>query len=331
MLLQWQGRITNPAGNGPTGILADAPFSLIDTIIVKGTHRIRGQQEPFINARGSDLRELARNYQSSAPNVQGFPPSLALNAANDIRFDIPVFFYPMSVTLPEKVDHLLDAPNYDALQLTLQVADDNSIYTYGARTAPAFTAFGSATGAPIIRVGLWIAQAGRTAFEGFVPARIWRYFNEDSTSDMTATAANVRLSNMNIPRGNRVRAILLKTGVNGTAVTAGNTAYVTLSNIILTNIKPFRGTNKVTRFYADYFQLQEDSRNAYSIAPSVGYGLLDYAQNQTVHESLDLTGAAAGPSGDVDVFLQADVTGAANQRLTALWEEIRGIPQYPVR
>lgn len=331
VLLQWQGRIQNAGANGPTGTLADAPFSLIDTVNIKGTHRIRGAQEPFISARAADLRELARNYQSSAPNVQGFPPSLALNANNDIRFDIPIFFYPMSVTLPERVDHLLDAPNYDALQMFLQVADDNNIFTYGTRGAPTFTAFGSASGSPIIRVGLWIAQAGRHAFEGFVPARVWRYFNEDASSDMTSTGANVRLQNMNVPRGNRIRNILFKTGTKGAGVSAGNTSYQTLSNVILANLKVFRGVNKVTRFYADFFQLQEDSRNAYAIAPSVGYGLLDYAQNSTVHESLDLTGAAAGPTGDVDVFVQADVTGASTQALVAMWEEIRGIPQYPLK
>jgi hypothetical protein len=331
VLLQWQGRITNAGANGPTGTLADAPFSLIDTVTIKGTHRIRSAQEPFVSARGADLRELARNYQSSAPNLQGFPPNLGLLAANDIRFDIPIFFYPMQVSLPERVDHLLDAPNYDALQMFLQVADDNNIFTYAVRGAPTFTAFGSAAGVPLIRVGLWLAQAGRHAFEGFVPARVWRYFNEDASADMAANGANVRLQNMNVPRGNKIRAILFKTGVKGLGVTAGNTSYATLSNVILANLKVFRGINKVTRFYADFFQAQEDSRNSYAIAPSVGYALVDYAMNTTVNESLDLTGAAAGPSGDVDVFTQADVTGVANQALVALWEEIRGIPQYPVR
>lgn len=331
VLLQWQGRITNAAANGPTGTLADGPFSLIDTVTIKGTHRIRSAQEPFVSARGADLRELARNYQSSAPNVQGFPPNLGLLAANDIRFDIPIFFYPMQVSLPERVDHLLDAPNYDALQMFVQVADDNNVFTYAVRGAPTFTAFGTAAGTPLIRVGLWLAQAGKHAFEGFVPARVWRYFNEDASADMTANGANVRLQNMNVPRGNRIRAILFKTGVKGAAVTAGNTSFTTLSNVILANLKVFRGINKVTRFYADFFQLQEDSRNSYAIVPTAGYGLLDYAMQQTVNESLDLTGAAAGPSGDVDVFVQADVVGAAAQATVALWEEIRGIPQYPVR
>lgn len=330
LLFQYEARIVTPGAQAPTGLQADGAFALIDTIIVKGTHRLRGQNEVFISARGPDLRELARNYQSSAPNIQGTLVT-GINQTVDLRFDIPLFFWPMQVRLEEKVDYLLDAPNYDALQVFMQVADDNNIFTYGARTAPTFTAFGSASGTPRIRVGGWYAQAGRHAFEGFVPGRVWRYFAEDTSADMTTTGANVRLANLNIPRGQRIRGILLKTGAKSTAVTSGNTSFNTLSNLILANVKAFRGTNKITRFFADFFQMQEDSRNAYAIAPSTGYGLIDYATNGTIHESLDLTGAAAGPTGDVDTYIGADVTGAANQATVALWEEIRGIPQYPVR
>lgn len=331
MLLQYEGRITNAGAGNPTGVQADAPFALIDTVIMQGTHRLRGQPEQFINARGADLRELARIYESSAPLVAPAALGLGPLAANDIRFTIPIWFYPERVSLGEKVDHLLDAPNYDALSLRIQVADDQNIFTYAARTAPTFSAFGSAVGNPVIRVGFWYAQAGRHAFEGFVPARVWRYFNEDASADITTTAANVRLQNMNVPRGNRIRNILMKTGIASAAVAAGNTSYNTLSNVILANVKVMRGVNKVTRFYADFFELSEDVRINKAIAPTAGYALLDYAPNATVHENLDLTGAAAGPTGDVDVFIQADVTGAAGQRLMALWEEIRGFPEYPVK
>ena len=35
MQLRFEGRMTNPGANGPTGVLADAPYSLIESVCVK--------------------------------------------------------------------------------------------------------------------------------------------------------------------------------------------------------------------------------------------------------------------------------------------------------
>lgn len=327
MYLQFEGRITNPAANGPTGVQADAQFALLDTVLVQGLHRGRGQFEQFINARGPDLRELAVIYQTRAPFSNLSNPGLALNAANDFRFIIPIDFTPMNVSLAQQVDWLLDAPNYDALKLAINYGDDQSVYTYGARTAPAFTAFGSGAGNPRIRVHCEFAQAGQSQFAGFVPARLWRYFFEDTSSDMTATTTNARMAN--IPRGYRMRNILIKTGAKSAAVAAGNNSYNTLSNAILANLKVMRGLNKAVRFYADYFASREDVAQAYSITPDTGYTMIDFAQHGTWHESLDASGLAAGPAGDTDLYFQADTTGAASQAAMFLYEELRGLPIAP--
>lgn len=323
LLLQFEGRITNAGANNPTGQQADAPFSLIDTVQVQGFHRLRGQQEQFINARGADLRELALIYTSRAPFNQN-SLSNGANATNDIRFFIPVFFPPMGVSLAQQVDYLLDAPNYDSLKLNLVYSDDQSVFTYGTRGAPAFSSFGSGAGNPRIRVSGIFAQAGQSQFANFVPARVWRYFAEDTSGDITASTTAARM--INIPKGYRMRSMLLKTGVKSTAVAAGMNAYNTLSNTILANLKIMRGLNKQVRFYADQFAAREDCAMAYSISPDTGFQLIDFAQHGSWHEALDLTGLAAGPSGDTDTYIQADTTGAANQGLMALWEELRGLP-----
>lgn len=327
LYMQWEGRITNAGVNNPTGTQADLQYALLDTVLVQGLHRGRGQFEQFINMRGPDLRELALIYQTRAPFSNLANLNLAASATNDLRFIIPIDFTPMNVSLAQQVDWLLDAPNYDALKLAINVADDQNVFTYGTRGAPTFSAFGSGAGNPRIRVHAEFAQAGQSQFAGFVPARLWRYFFEDTSSDITATTTNARMAN--IPRGYRIRNILVKTGVKSAAVAAGNNSYNTLSNTILANLKIMRGLNKAIRFYADYFAAREDCAEAYSVTPDTGYVLLDFAQHGTWHESVDASGLAAGPAGDTDFYFQADSTGAASQAAVFAYEELRGLPIAP--
>jgi hypothetical protein len=147
---------------------------------------------------------------------------------------------------------------------------------------------------------------------------------ENSSSDLTTTASNRRL--FEIPRGHRIRSILVKAGVINTAVSAGNTAYTTVSDTILDDVKIFAGINKQVRHYTDYFVAQEEAAMAYGLAPSSGYALLDFARHGAHGEAFDSRGMIAGPTGDTDFFLQGDVTGAANQRAVFMVEELRGGP-----
>jgi hypothetical protein len=322
--LQFEGRITNAASNNPTGTQADGVAQLLDTIQVSGYHRLRGASEQFINVRGHDAYELAGIYGSRFPTLTPVNLALGVSATNDIRFFTPIYFTPMGVSLEQMVDFLLDAPNYDALKLNINYGDDQSVFTYGTRGAPTFSAFGSGSGNPRIRVLADFAQAGRSQFANFVPARAWRYFIEDTSAAETTTTANARL--INIPRGYRMRSILLKTGAKSTAVASGNTSYNTLIDSMLANLKVFRGTNKVVKFFADQRSAREIGATYFSVTPDLGYQLLEFAPRGSWHESLDCTGLAAGPTGDTDVFIGADTTGAANQATLALFEELRGLP-----
>lgn len=331
--LTFEGRITNAASNNPTGVQADAPFSLIEQINVSGYHRVRGQNEPFIQIRGSDLYNLMRMMSGQipyvVPNSQGAPVftvSLATgaNLTNDIRFGLQLPFIPWRIPIMAQTDWLLDAPNYDRLQLQVSFSDDQSVFTYGTRTAGTFSAFGSASGNPRIRVDGQFALLNNNAF-GFIPGRIWRYFQENTSGDITGSGTITNSRQYNIPRGNKIRNILLKTGVKSTAVTAGFNAYNTLSDTIFTNIKVQRGLNKSVRFYEDYFKLQNETAMSYGVYPRSGYALIDFAQRGMLSEALDTVGLVAGPSGDTDLYVQADVAGAANQGALFLVEELRGI------
>lgn len=332
MFLQFEGRMTNPGSGNPTGTQADAPFSLLDTISIQGYHRVRGQNEPFINLRGPDLYNLDRLYTSHipyvVPNSQGAPVftvslSTTASATNDIRFMLYLPFVPLQIPVQAQLGWLLDAPNYDTLKLTINYSDDKSVFT-GQTTAPTFSAFGSSTGNPRIRVQGQFALGGNSVF-GFVPGRVWRYFQENTSGDIVNTVTASR--QYNIPRGNKIRGILIKTGVKSTTATAGNNVYNTLSDTIFTNLKVQRGLNKTIRYYQDFFGPKTEIAHSYAMFAAQGYALIDFAQRGKLSEALDTVGLVAGPSGDTDLYVQADITGASNQAALFLVEELRGIPQ----
>lgn len=331
LLLQVSLRATNPASGNPTGQQIDAPYSYIDSVQVTGYNRVRGANEPFINVRGTDLLNLERIYGGRVPyvvpNSQGAPvfnPSLSnsANATNDIRFVLEVPFSPKRIGVGAMMSWLLDAPNYDQLKLVVNVADDKSLFT-GQTTAPTFSAFGSASGSPQVRVWGCFALGGSSVY-GFVPGRVWRYYQENTSGDIVSVVSNSR--QYNIPRGNRIRGILIKTGVKSTVASSGNNVYNTTSDTVFANVKVQRGLNKTIRFAADYFGLKFENERQYGIFPAVGYALIDWAERGTLREVLNTIGMVAGPSGDTDLYVQADVTGTSNQGALFLVEELRNMP-----
>lgn len=323
--LQVEFRATNPGSAGPTGRIGDAPYSLIDSIIMEGYHKVRQTKEQFINVRTPDLRELTRAYMALAPYTTHASGDLSVTASatNDVRFVIYLPFTPMGMSLRQQMAWLLDCPNYDQLTLKVNWADDKSLFT-GQTTAPTFSAFGSATGNPRIRLTGLYAQAGRTNFRGFLPGRVWRGFQEITSGDIVGTATASRL--FNLVKGNRLRGLLLKNGAKASTTSSGNNAYNTLSNSKLSNLKIFRGTNKAIRSWNDIIGLQHSTMEAYAIQPSTGYGLIDFAQRGVWNEVLDTTGLTSGATGDVDLFLQGDTAGSAGDGAVLTYEEWRGLP-----
>jgi hypothetical protein len=320
LLLEWEGRLTMPASGGPTAELADAPYSLIERVTVDGYYRPAARPDKLIDLRGADLREFAAQNLGFNPLVSG-TLGHAASTAYDLRFIIPVPFVPLMVPPTLQIGYLLDAPNYDALKLTIQFGDQNSVQS-GATTQPTFSAYGSASGDPRLRVHGQFALAGSGQFAGFMPGKIYRDFQEVTGSLMTTSATEVRL--FDIPKGDMVRSIMVKTGVRATGVSPGNNAYASLSDSILSRIKVFRGINKVNRYFVDFAISKEDTALTYRRRHSAGYTLIDWSQ-RGLSELLDLR-ALTGASGDTDVYIGADVTGAANQGAVFVTERWRGQP-----
>jgi len=304
--------------------------ALIERIVVEGYHRSRGTRERFIDIRGADLHRLNAVYSSLAPLCTPAIGAyvLTFDTANDIRFILDLPFVPMRLPAYAQTGWLLDAPNYDALTLTIEYADENNIVSGHTAAIPA-TAFGSAAGNPVLHVDAMYAMAGPSRFRGFLPGRVWRHYAEVTGSQLTTTATGTRI--FNLPRGNRIRGMLLKTGTKAAGVTAGNNSYATHINTIFDQIIIYRGTNRINRQYRSWEQLHEETVPRYGYRLPDGFGLVDYAPNGLDREILDARGLIAGPTGDVDLYLAADVTGAATQAALALYEEWRGFPANIVR
>jgi len=322
ILLEFRGRLTMPGATGPSGLQADGHAGIIERVTIEGYHRQRRQQEKFIDLRGSDLELLQRVY---APGVYIKTPttiSVTAAATNDIVCQILVPFVPMRMPVGVQAGYLLDAPNYESLKMTLQFGDFKSVVIPGA-TAATWSAYGSTTGSPEVRVygGFAIHQ---TRFSNFVPGRIFRYFQEISGSIPTTTATGVRV--WDIPRGFDIRGVFLKSGVKSTVATAGNNAFTSLTDY-MTEIRINMGLNKYIRRYVNGDAIYADLVSSYNLTSRItGVNPIDFCQYGAPGEVLNTRGLISGPNGNVDLYLQSDVAGAANQSLVASLEEWRYRP-----
>lgn len=325
LLLTCRGRATMPATGGPTALIGpDGPYQLIERVIVEGYHVPRAQNERFIDLRGADTFRTGKLYLSQAMRELPATWSFTANATNDFEFSIVVPFVPLGISPIEQTGYLLDAPNYNPLKLTIQWGDAASMF--GSGTAPTLTAFGSTTGSPLCRVAGIFAMGGGQRFAGRMMGKAWRYFQEVTGSTMTTTATGVRL--LDLPKGHYIRGVVVKVGTKATTPSSGNNAYATFADN-LTNIKIYRGLNTAIRWFPAMSELRNLHAFDHNVAIETGIAPLDFARTGVLAESLNARDLVAGPSGAVDFYAGADVTGATNGALTVIFEEIRQLPVVP--
>jgi len=318
-----EGRATMPASGGPSALSADGIVALIDRIRVSGYHRGRRQPETIIELRGPDVYELGNMYSGATQLNLPSSWSFSANATNDFRVGMVVPFVPPRVSPYEQARYLLDNPNYDALKLEVKFGDGASCF--GSYTnAPSLSAYGSTTGSPRVIVAGYFALAGPGKFLGTVPGRTTWSFQEVTGSLLATTATRQRL--VDIPTGGFVRAITIKTGVKSTTVSSGNDAYASLSDSILSEIKVHRGINNPVRYAPLYHLLKEEYRTLTGRSPATGYARIDFAGRGALGEAFDARALSAGPSGRVDFYLEADVSGASGQAALFIFEQIIALP-----
>lgn len=321
LLLVFSGRITNAASGNPSGTQGDAPYSLINRVRVWGQHIPTNSERVLYDVRGADVREFVGDLTGRFPYYNAPTLDKTASATNDIKFALRLPFHPAGINPAEKPNWLLDAPNYDGLNLEVFFGDDKQVFT-GQTTASTFSAYGSTSGNPALDIYL-IRAMSQSKFKGFLPGWCKRSYQE-ATTIVQSSGNDQRILNIN--RGSKITRLMLKTGVKSTVVTSGNDAFNTLSDDILTTIRVNRGQGVYARRYQDFVGLKEDSAQYHAVTPSKGYGVVDFMPHGFTSEALDLTDAVAGPSGNVDCYLEANVSGASNQAALMLTEELMTAP-----
>lgn len=322
LILEFRGRLTMPGATGPTAVQGDAHAAIIERVSIEGYHRVRRQQEKFVDMRGADLELLQRIYSPGTLIKTPTTISTTASATNDMIVQIFVPFTPQRMPVSVQQGYLLDAPNYESLKMTIQWGDFKSVVVPGTTNAT-WSAHGSASGSPELRVyGCFAIQQAR--FANFVPGRIFRYFQEVTGSIPTTAATGVRI--YDIPRGFDIRAVTLKSGVKAVNTTAGNNSFASYSDF-LTELKLNIGLGKYVRWYKDGNAVFADLATSYNLASRVtGLNPIDFAQYGNPGEVLSTRNMISGPNGNVDLYLQADVSAASNQAFVAMLEEWRYRP-----
>lgn len=315
-LLEFEGRVTvTVADAGP--VHPEAPQSLIELIRLEGQHKSLGQREIF-RLRGSTAVEYANIYaggRALSLNDGGLDGAVA---SYDFRI-----FYMVSATLEalspaQQVFYMLKGDDWRTLSLRLSFGDRSSLFDAATGTV-AFTAFGSATGAPRVRVHL-LRPLMRNARNAIIPAIVHRSFRE-LTGVMTASnLTDAFIAELNI--GKLYRSLLIKTGVIATTAppSAGVNVFASLSDDIMTRPK-LKLDGKIIRDAFDWRASKEYSAWAYNRTQRVGYHLYDFAEQHDIAQAFP----AQGLTRDRRFELHGDLTAAANQRAELIETEIEGV------
>jgi hypothetical protein len=295
---------TNPA----TAVLGDNVGAILEQIRMFGSHLKRGTTDNFLQMRGADLKEAINDYNGVAVFDNSAVRAVGI-AAYLVDFNLLIDFPPARAQVREQVGYLMDVPNWSQLELDLQFGDEKSLWNLG-------TAVPTWTGQTVNILGRYAQEPGK--FDGFGFGLIYRTFNEDTSSNLASNQANKNLYQLD--NKGRIRSLLLKTGVKSLTTTAGNNAYASLSDSILSDIKLLQVPSQKFREFYRFNDIKAISGALKYLNPATGYALLDLTGDQLLFEMLRPSALATGEAKDTNLWLQASVVGAANQGLVVVQE-----------
>lgn len=345
VLLHFRGRMTN-AGTGPT-LLAGSTllgantsnlvFRLIQQITIRGQHLRYGSQT-IIQMRGETAAEYyALLYPNWAPlitvSVQGAAaarnPNLTVTLAqtNDIDFVLPIPMYPPGLNANDIPFYSLHGPDWPGnLYIDVQFADGTALASANPPTS--FTAYGSASGSPLVNILTERPLLGKDLMARISPAITFRqsYTNQPTTAVQGAGGTGTKLADLTV--GKDTSRIFTKMGTQGASQTAGVVSFASLLDSITTRTF-FQLDNRQLRFQPSNGDtaLQDYMGRLFGRQIPIGYKLIDFVS--TPGDS-DANPKAAFPSSQLTAArkfeLDADVTAAANQIGEVIQEMLLGTP-----
>lgn len=300
-----RGRYRVTAAGSATRV--EAPKNVIERLRIFGTHRTRGFRE-LLNLEGVDLWNYASFYGLVQPWAEGGGLSEQIGEY-DFSVFYPIVFHAELVNASGKFYTLLDAPQYDSLQMEITWAAATDFVAGGTTS---FTDFGGTTGNPTITVFRESPLLGAAAAK-FSPGWMKRTFE---TLAFSSTGLTDGLITRNIPRGNTIRSIMLKAG----ARSAGSGFWTTVNDTsFLTRVR-LKLSGALIRDL-DWLALGEVNRADYAMAggPPVGYRIIEFVRDGDVDDGLITVDL---PARGVEVQLTGDVTSLSNGRINVVTTEI---------
>jgi len=351
--LQYREAITAGTTNGT--VLASAPEGLIEQVEISGNHKVFGDyvrlrlQGSHIYQRGNIWggfqHERSANLNAGA-GVQDLnrdnAPTLTGAVANlDFSVNYMLHLVPPRTRPEEALIYLLDPPLWNSLNVFVDWGDQTSYVQGGDRTL-ALAAYGSGSGSPALTVWRHIAKLKADRFK-LNPVPI-----KDTYISIKAetTFTDSLVSPFNV--GNFLRSLIVITGVRASAGSIakvgdawlslnGGAGQVPISNGAQIIAAPFYTRVKIRKDDIairdmDWVPWQEwlgDSLDLSHFQLPNGWSIWDFAEGEvadnTIATSFDTRQIALQ---NLKLTLEGDVTGAVDQRIHLLHNELAGIPVY---
>lgn len=332
--IRWRGRVTITVANFTT-VAAEAPVTILQSIMLKGAHRLYGSLTPA-DLSGADIFALARLTRNRGCSLfingvrQPEPDipygQIGATFGNIGTYDIEIHYdLPLTPILPPGGEIVSLPFMYtkrdwqDTLQLRLFFGDATSFGTPNAATVVAFSAFGSAVGTPTVDVCANYVILGPLA-DSLSPGVVVRNAKLVTAGLAANVASGLQLGSALDKQ--KTTNIFVKTGLLLAGTSAGVTVFQTLSDDILdltqpvVDNKPIRDTfnNRMSKEWAGYLfgtVLPQGYLNFTFVNPT---NVLSYYRGDQV-------------GGGATFVLNTGVIGAAaNATAEVIQEEVIGTP-----
>lgn len=332
--LIWTGRVTIGGANY-TSVAAEAPQTIINRIILQGTHKSFNQIIP-INASGATVFCYTRLFQR-----QGNPlyingmlqpdPSLPFAQSGtvfgntgtyDLRIHYNIPFSPIFGPWSARVRNYFQLnPNdwvANSLQLQLFFGDATSFGVPAGGTTVAFSAFGSNSGSPQVGIYQNFGILGPMAQSIVSPVVIRNEQNVISGS-LGAIATAQRLA---LLQKQQTTALMLKTGILQTTASPGVIVMASLSDTIC-NRSQVIVDNKPVKNNPDNFAAKDYMMRMFDTIIPQGYLVFPWTESQTPLTAFQAQTTAGGTTFEFDSDV---IASASNQFGTIIQEQVLGQP-----
>lgn len=330
------------ANNDMTSVWPEAPQTLLQGVLLNGTHRVFGNLTP-VRLAGSTIFAYQRLFQNVGNDCLIQPIGGALTRVADPgrpftssftgavgQYDIVlVYRVPFGPTIgigqsaKRDLSSFMLQPNDwgDTLQLQLSFGDATALGVPAAAGDVTFTSFGADTGTPTFTIELNYGILGTFAnsFQTGVMIR-----QEQLLTAFTAAGQEQRLMML---QKQITSNVITKSGVAATGLTNGVQAFASLSDVIL-DATQLRTDNKPIRNNQNNFAMKAYLQGMFNTVIPEGYFVLSFMDAQNPQLAYRGDGLAAGSLYELWSNI---LTSDSNQRLVVVQEMAYGGPFPPLR